>query len=429
MKNSKFKNSNNIDDVGVDESSLNCLKKENAKKRRAKIEDRIVHKKGKLLRSVISIIGIIIISIVLFLAFFLYDKFSKLESVEIDKNEIMVNTGLESADFGDGYFNVAIFGVDSRDGLVEQGALTDTIMVASLNNQTKEVRLVSIYRDTYLNMTTGSYNKANAAYSIGGPAQAINMLNTNLDLNIEKYVTVDFSVVVDIIDILGGIEIEIDDFEIDGINDYIPETARVSGVDANLITKPGMQLLDGAQATTYARIRSTAGGDFKRTDRQRYVINEMVKKLKKTSLTKLNKIIDTVLPRISTNFTVTEIAFYAAAYMDFTLGANTGFPEIVSTGKISNLGSCVVPENLYSNVITMHEFLFDEIDYVPSTTVMSNSNDIAYRAGNVSGGIGNTNTQYSTHNENNVSNLGNDEGTIIGGSDYKEYDNVELYFE
>ncbi len=410
-------------------TKVNSVEKKEHKKK-IKIENRVLKRSGKILKSILMLLGVTVFSVVAFLIVVLAQKFSKLETIEIEKSEIMVNTGVESADFGEGYFNVAIFGVDSRDGLVEQGALTDTIIVASLNNETKEVRLVSVYRDTLLNMTNGNYNKANAAYSIGGPTQAINMLNTNLDLNIEKYVTVDFSVVVDIIDILGGIELEIDDFEIDGINAYIPETARVSGVEANLITEAGVQLLDGAQATTYARIRSTAGGDFKRTDRQRYVINEIVKKIKTTNLIQLNKIIDTVLPRISTNFTASEIAFYAAAYLDFKLGANTGFPEIVSTGSISGLGSCVIPQSLESNVRTMHEFLFNDENYTPSNNVINNSNEIAWRSASVGGGIGNTNTQYSTHNENNVSNKGieADELDTIDGGD-TIFDNIEVTFE
>lgn len=408
----------------------NSKKKTKLDKKKIKIENRVLKKSGKILKSLLLMLGIAVLSVVTFLVIILVQKSSKLETVEIEKSDIMINTAVEESDFGQGYFNVAIFGVDSRDGLVEKGALTDTIIIASLNNETKEVRMVSVYRDTVLNMTNGNYNKANAAYSLGGPTQAINMLNTNLDLNIEKYVTVDFSVVVDIIDILGGLELEIDDFEISGINKYIPETARVSGVTANLITKSGVQLLDGAQATTYARIRSTAGGDFKRTDRQRYVINEMVKKMKTTSLSKLNKIIDTVLPRISTNFTVAEIALYAAAYLDFNLGANTGFPEMVSTGSITGLGSCVIPQSLQSNVKTMHEFLFDNDGYTPSTSVISNSNAIAVKAASVSNGIGNTNTQYSTHNENNVSNKGIDASELDTlNEDASAFDNVEITFE
>lgn len=399
-------------------------------KKRNKIENRISKKSGKILKYFVILLGVVVLATVGMIVFTLYDKFSKMEVVEFEKNEIMINTEIEESDFGDGYFNVALFGVDSRNGLQESGTLSDSIIVASLNNETKEVRMVSVYRDTVLNLSNGSYNKANVAYSSGGPAQAINMLNTNLDLNIEKYVAVDFSIVVDIIDLIGGVEIEVDKSEISGMNKYIPETARVSGVKANLISKEGLQLLDGAQATTYARIRSTAGGDFKRTDRQRYVISEIVAKLKTVNLTTLNQIIDTVIPRISTNFTAAEIALYAAAYLDFNLGPNTGFPEIASTGTVTGLGSCVIPKTLQANVKDLHEFLFEDTNYQPSSKVVSNSNEIASRTSGMGGGIGNTNTQYSTHNSYNAANL--DLEILEGDNEEhpaKKFNNIEVIFE
>lgn len=397
-------------------------------KKKNKIEKRVGKKSGKILKWILIILGLSTSISVGAISMVLMDKFSKMETVEIKREDLMINMEIEDSDFGEGYFNVAIFGGDSRKGVVDTGVLTDTIMIASLNNETKEVRLVSVYRDTLLNMSDGSYNKANAAYSFGGPTKAINMLNTNLDLNIEKYITVDFSIVVDVIDALGGIVLEIDEFEIAGINKYIPETARVSGVDANLITKAGEQLLDGAQATTYARVRSTTGGDFKRTDRQRYVIEKIVEKLKKSDLSTLNKIIDTALPRISTNFTATEIAYYAAAYLNLNLGANTGFPELVSGKSISGIGSCVIPENLETNVKLLHEFLFNDEDYEPSSTVKNNSAQIISHAGG-GGGVANTNTQYTTHNENNTSNLGIDANDLTILDDIKKFDNPEITFE
>lgn len=411
----------------IEKQELKIKAREEKKKK--KIVDRVTKKSGKILKWVVISIGVLVFAAIAMIIFVLFDKYSKMETIVFEKNEIMINTELESTDLGEGYLNVAIFGVDSRDGQLEAGTLSDTIIVASLNNETKELKMVSVYRDTILNMSNGSYNKANAAYALGGPAQGINMLNTNLDLNIEKYVAVDFSIVVDIIDLLGGIEIEVDKAEISGMNKYIPETARVSGVEANLIENEGLQLLDGAQATTYARIRSTAGGDFKRTDRQRYVISKIVDKLKVTNLLTLNKIVDTALPRISTNFTAAEIAIYAAAYLDFYLGPNTGFPEIASTGSVTGLGSCVIPQSLQSNVKDLHEFLFEDTEYQPSSKVISNSNAIASRTAGMGGGIGNTNTQYSTHNEFNVANIGVESSDLSIDQEEKKYNNVEIVFE
>lgn len=292
--------------------------------------------------------------------------------------------------------------------------------------------MISVYRDTYLNMTDGTYNKCNAAYSLGGPTQAINVLNTNLDLNIEKYITVDFTILVEIVDLLGGVEIEIEEYEIDAINEYIPETAEVAGEEAILIEEAGLQVLDGVQATTYARIRSTAGGDFKRTDRQRYLIEQLVKKLKQCDWNTINEIINTVLPQISTNFTAAEIAYYAAAYMDFELDESMGFPEIVTTGVISGVGDTVIPVTLQSNVESLHEFLFPELEYEASSQVISNSYDISIVASQFSDGVGNSNESYSvTHSETSITNelLGNiiiedDEDDFVG-----VFNNPVLEFE
>ena len=170
--------------------------------------------------------------------------------------------------------------MDSRDGDLGEGNRTDCIIVASLNNKTKEIKMVSVYRDTLLDLSEGTYQKCNAAYSYGGPVLAINMLNMNLDLDIQDYVTVDFGAIADAVDLLGGIEIEVTEEELPYINQYIPETANSAGKAANLLQSAGLQKLDGTQATTYARIRSTAGGDFTRTERQRLVIEKMFEKAK-----------------------------------------------------------------------------------------------------------------------------------------------------
>lgn len=362
--------------------------------------------KNKKIWKILGIAFAVIIVIVVALWGFIVNLFSKLDTTIIEPEELMINVEVqESIDLGEGYFNFVIFGSDSREGELEEGSLSDTIIIVSLNNETKEVKLVSVYRDTYLNLTDGTYNKCNAAYSLGGPTQAINTLNTNLDLNIEKYVTVDFTILVKIVDLLGGVELEIDESEIDAINDYIPETASVAGEEAVLIEESGLQLLDGVQATTYARIRSTEGGDFKRTDRQRYLIEQLVKKIKTCDLTTINEIINTVLPEISTNFTITEIFYYATAYLDFELTESMGFPEVVSTGVITGIGDTVIPVTLQSNVESLQAFLFPDIEYEASDQVISNSYAISEISNIYGSGVGNTNEAYSsTYSETSITN-------------------------
>lgn len=192
-------------------------------------------------------------------------KLNKLDTEEIPAEDIVVNKQAEEA--GEGYTNVALFGIDSRSGELEIGTRSDCIIVASLNNKTKEIRMISVYRDTILDIKDGQLQKCNAAYSFGGPTQAINMLNKNLDLDIQDYATVDFAAIANAIDLLGGVEIDLKQEEIAPLNKFVKETARVAGKKAHTVSQPGLQQLDGVQATTYARIRSTAGGDFTRTER------------------------------------------------------------------------------------------------------------------------------------------------------------------
>ena len=310
-------------------------------------------------------------------------KLGKLDTQEIPKEDIVINEGVEQlASLGEGYLNVALFGVDSREGDLEKNTRTDCIIVASLNKETKEIKMASVYRDTLLDLSEGTLQKCNAAYSFGGPKQAINMLNMNLDLDIQNYVTVDFGVVTEVIDLLGGLDIEIKEEEVEPLNKFVYETGQVAGKEAHFVGGSGIQHLDGVQATTYARIRSTAGGDFTRTERQRLVIEKIVEKMMKSDLATINKIIDEVFPTISTNFTMTEILSYAKYFNQYKLGENTGFPIDKATDTISGLGSIVIPVSLEDNVKKLHEFLFGtEEGYTPSDKVQSISNKIVARVG------------------------------------------------
>ena len=270
---------------------------------------------------------------------------------------------------GKGYTNFVLFGSDSRSGDVTRNANTDTIIIASLNNDTKEVKLVSVYRDTLLDLSNGSIKKCNSAYATGGATRAINMLNMNLDLNITKYVTVDFCAVVDLVDMVGGIEIDVTTKEYKEINKYIGETARVSGKPAKLLTHGGLQKLDGVQATTYARIRKNVGNDYARTERQRLVIEKILEKAKKSDLATINKMVNEFFPRVATNFTLTEIMSYAKDFTKYKISETAGFPFDRGSGTIPGKGDSVYPITLKSNVSQLHEFLYGDSSYTPSNHV------------------------------------------------------------
>ena len=310
---------------------------------------------------------------------FVAAKLGKLDTEEIDAADIQVNK--EAEETGEGYTNVALFGLDSSSGELEKGTRSDCIIVATLNNKTKEVRMSSVYRDTLLDIKDGHLQKCNAAYSFGGPTQAINMLNKNLDLDIEKFATVDFAAISETIDLLGGLDINVKKEEIQYLNKFVGETARVAKKKAKKVTKPGKQHLNGVQATTYARIRSTAGGDFTRTERQRLVIQKIVEKAQKSDFATINKIIDKLLPTIKTNFSAAEILSYAKDFTKYKIGASSGFPFEKTTDTISGLGSIVIPVKLDNNVKELHKFLYDDENYKTSSEVKTISNAVVARVG------------------------------------------------
>lgn len=287
----------------------------------------------------------------------------------------------------EGYTNIALFGNDSRGEGGEDGgpARSDTIIIASLNNETKEVKLVSVYRDTMLEQEGQHYDKANVAYAQGGPEEAVNMLNRNLDLDIQDYVSVNFLALADVVDLLGGIELDLTYEEVVHMNNYCVETSEVTGKDYERIEpeEAGTYHLNGVQAVSYARIRYTSGGDFTRTERQRLLIEKVAEKAKKAGIVKINEIIDEVLPEVSTSLTPKEILSMAVGVFDYTIGETKGFPFDAATPEEvpGYTGSYVVPVGLEKNVVDLHEFLFPGEPYTPTETLTFISDNIAYITG------------------------------------------------
>ncbi len=284
--------------------------------------------------------------------------------------DILVNNLSLSGD----YRNIALFGVDSREGNLESGTNSDTIIICSINKKTKDIRLVSVYRDTYLDNTDGSYRKATECYSVGGARQSVNMLNTNLDLDIEDFVTVDFSAIVEMVDLIGGIDMEITDEELTWLNGYCEENSRVTGVSYEPLTSSGYQHLDGIQALAYCRIRYTEGWDYKRTDRQREVLGKILEKAKAQPL-KVVSIANEMIPHIATSLTTTELISLATGIMSYNIADSTGFPFDRQTADIA-AGDCVIPVNLAANVSQLHSYLFGEENYTPSDAVQQISSRI-----------------------------------------------------
>ena len=300
--------------------------------------------------------------------------------VKIEEDDIIINEQVKEQQETTmkGYRNIALFGVDSTVGALTKNTRSDSIMIASINQDTGECKLVSVYRDTYLNLSNDSYNKCNAAYAKGGPEMAINMLNMNLDMNITDFVTVGFAGLTDTIDALGGVYIEVNDVEMGHLNNYQLCMAENLKRDYTPVTSTGYQLLNGLQATGYCRVRYGGGDDFRRAERQREVMSAIADQAKKASLSQLTSTANSVFEETYTSLDLSEITEMLGDIDKYYISEKAGFPQESNraTGTIGAKGSCVVPVNLEDNVKWLHQFLFDDYDYEPSATVKKCSDQI-----------------------------------------------------
>lgn len=333
----------------------------------------------------------IFILLILIGGVFIYAKLGKMNFTDLDFSKIGVNTGVSDNNVMKGYTTIGLIGLDGRDGELKSGARSDTMIIASINNDTKKVKLVSVYRDTYLRIGedsegNGQYNKANAAYAEGGPEQFLSMLNTNLDLNVTDFVSVDFQAVAEAVELLGGIDVELKEEEVAHLNNYCVETSKVTGMDYTpLEEKAGVHHLNGVQTVSYARIRYTSGNDFRRAARQREVIYKIVEKAKNSEIATLSKILDKVFPKVYTSFTKAEILQMGMSMMSYDIEDQTGFPfdHLYGERVKDAMGGLdvVLPVTLESNVIKLHEFLYPEDSYTPSDEVKAYSQRIVDKSG------------------------------------------------
>lgn len=322
-------------------------------------------KKGRKLKAFgITVLVLLILLVIIVGAIFLFinNKLGKMQ--QVDLNEEDLNVSAEVAENLSKFRNIAIFGIDSREDTYSKGNRSDCIIIASMNNETKEVKLVSVYRDTYVQIEGHGLDKITHAYSYGEAPLAIKTLNTNFDLNITEFVTVNFDAVKDIVDDVGGISMNITSEEVS----HIPG-----------IKKAGTQTLTGEQALAYARIRHASGGDYKRTERMRDVLTAVVNKVKTFNVSQLNKFIDDVLPKVYTNITAADIFGMIPSATSIKITDSIGWPY--ETKGITLDRWYGVPITLESNVTRLHKEVFGETDYVPSETVKQISNDIIEKTG------------------------------------------------
>lgn len=302
-------------------------------------------------------------------------KVTVLEPEQLEIPEVVLEQKQEGGAMH-GYMNIALFGVDARNdkdlyGGKDHPSRSDSIMIASINMDSGDIKLVSVYRDTYLNVGTDDYIKCNHAYAYGGAEQAVKMLNMNLDMDITDFVTVGYQGLADVVDGLGGVYIDVDDVERKHLNNYMIDIAEVLKCDYEPVTTTGYQLLDGIQTAAYCRIRYTAGDDFKRASRHREVLMAIEEQAKKADLTTLTKAFNEAIDDVYTSLSQETLLELIKNIANYQIVDEGGFPEesMRTVANIGAKGSSVIPVDLESNVIWLHQFLFDDVEYSVSDSV------------------------------------------------------------
>ena len=334
------------------------------------------------LRYVVLLFMIVILGGMIFLAIKGSDRTDPKDTVsmdsEKDKDESIIDAEIKETTKEDmveipeittGTEEFVIFGVDTRGNNLGKGTRSDSIMIVAVNHETKEIRLASIFRDCYVEIEGHGMDKINHAHSFGGPDLALQTVNRNFDLNLEKYITVNFIKVSELVDDIGGIEMDITEEETRYINGYIDEINSIEGKNSPHITEPGVYQLDGVQAVAYTRIRYTAGGDYKRAERQRTILFKIFDKAKELESASLINLVEKFMNEINTNYRTDEVVDMLYYLSKYNITDSKAYPTKLWGGKVDGIWYGV-PVTLESNTTELHEYLYPEKDYTVSDTVL-----------------------------------------------------------
>ncbi len=300
--------------------------------------------------------------------------------IELDPDQIGINAQVDS-DLRN-YRNIALLGIDARDMSSDEDVRSDAIIVASINKETNEIKMFSIYRDTMLDLGEGTpgLDKVTHGYFYGGPTKMLYAINKNLDMNVKEVVVVNWKSVADTVDALGGLEINIKESEIKEMNKYIQDTYDNIGGSDKKITKAGKQTLNGNQAVTYARIRKDAAtGDYRRNERMKIVVQAAFEKAAQMDVKSLKKISNEILPEIKTNMSSADMMEMLLKLNSYEMTDSVGWPYDV--GSWSHGGWYGPPVTLSSNVTKLHEQFFGQEGYTPTQDVQDISSRISAKTG------------------------------------------------
>ena len=265
------------------------------------------------------------------------------EEAEQLQTEIIEQTGDITLPNYDNVYNLLLIGVDRRDKTWYGNS--DSMILMSINKDTKKVHMTSFMRDLYANIPGVGVKKLNAACAYGGGPLVVKTIQDNYKIPIDNYASVDFDAMIDIVDLVGGVEIDISSEEMRVANGYINEMCGLAGVDASShqLTQSGPQLMDGYQAVAYARIRYVGNADYQRTERQREVLEKIMKKCSGLGVTELNDLANAVLPEVTHNIDQSTL-LSLIGQLPTILSYEVVQSRVPYDGMFSSKGEMLVPD-------------------------------------------------------------------------------------
>ena len=265
------------------------------------------------------------------------------EEAEQLQTEIIEQTGDITLPNDENVYNLLLIGVDRRDK--PWYGNSDSMILMSINKDTKKVHMTSFMRDLYANIPGVGVKKLNAACAYGGGPLVVKTIQDNYKIPIDNYASVDFDAMIDIVDLVGGVEIDISSEEMRVANGYINEMCGLAGVDASShqLTQSGPQLMDGYQAVAYARIRYVGNADYQRTERQREVLEKIMKKCSGLGVTELNDLANAVLPEVTHNIDQSTL-LSLIGQLPTILSYEVVQSRVPYDGMFSSKGEMLVPD-------------------------------------------------------------------------------------
>lgn len=319
--------------------------------------------KNKYKQILIAVFSVIIICVVVLGAGYMYIRaniYKKTEPLTSEHLQAPVKTKEETIGYTEveGITNVLLVGVDGID-FDEKYQRSDSMIIATLDSNKEKVKLTSLYRDTLVYIPGYGEEKMNLAFSLEGPELVMETIKYNFDVNIEKYIMINFAGFEAIIDQIGGVEIDVKEYQLHELNKYI---GQATGGGDCPVEKAGLQILNGKQALSYARIRKGVGDDYERTERQREVLFKVAEKLQKTDVIKYFSIANKMLDYLRTNIEIMDglnMAYTISKFSNLeTEQLSIPVQELCVDEEFN--GNMALRMDRYENALILNDFIFND---------------------------------------------------------------------